>query len=211
MNNFRKLIALCILFTSFGNATNQNSQMVACGHSLEKDQEIFLEKLGKIYLIISIGKGVEFLLSIKPRDLFNKLDSVNDLYLALTFYSYGTQKGIYMQRNEIFTTARKNGQGEEIFDDIKDNFKKYLFQNLLKENDQEAVTQAIVLYETRFRTIWSKLVNSNLSSFDCLNNTFFYIQAEAGQDVYYLLEFEFSKFFHGFRHGDSRATDLHGE
>jgi hypothetical protein len=101
--------------------------------------------------------------SMKALDLLTELKSADDLFLILVFYSYGTATTLPFSVGKIFELAnQQNVQGTLMFDKIKDNYKKLLYQKLIEENDQEAVTQAMEVYLMKFRPIWRKLVKSDM-------------------------------------------------
>jgi hypothetical protein len=153
-------------------------------------------------------------------DFLTELKSVDDLFLILAFYSYGTVTTLPFSVGKIFEMANQSLEGKRIFDKIIDNYKKYLYQKIIEANDQEAVTQAMAVYRVNFHSIWRKLVCSDFYAldyfsyfytFDYLDATFLYLQAEMGKSIYELLEYEFSEFFKGLNKKNRRAIDLHGE
>jgi hypothetical protein len=215
MKIFRKALPFLTLFINFiYGATDQNTQETVASPllSLKRFQETALKTIKTTRMTYNFNVDIKPLLLIKSVDLFNELASADDLYLFFVFYSYGISRDLCMKPADIFSIARiRRNDVRDFFDDIKDNYKKLLYQKLLKDNDQDAISKAMELYFTRFQPIWRKLIKPGTSSFDTLDQTFFFIQTEAGRNIYDLMESEFSQFFNAFRKGDSKPRDLHGE
>jgi hypothetical protein len=170
-----------------------------------------LELIKNSPMIKYIQVDITPLLSMNLTTFLEEFQQANDIYFFLVWCSYGTSINLFLPFNEIFTIIPKSSRGEEIFNRMKDNYKKFLFRKLLGEQNQEAIVLAQALYSRKFRIVWKKLVKPNSCSFKPLDQTFNYIQSEMGRTIPELLEFEFNEFFRGFTIGNIPAKILHGE
>jgi hypothetical protein len=140
-----------------------------------------------------------------PMDFLRAMELMGDLFFLAFWasykYDYWTQNSYWppKARNAVslFQEVNQAGKGKDLLINMSRNYKMYLDRVILNYQGVKGqlITQAMALYYGKFHLIWRKLGITNSEEFDAMRQVFIFYQEAIDQDIYSLVEFEFSKFF----------------
>jgi hypothetical protein len=126
------------------------------------------------------------------------MESMEVSAFVVFWNSYGSMRRL-TTRATGRSFLKKISKGKEIFKQMKENYIIYLNKNLLKElvasnpavNKEVLFSDAMALYNGKFRSIWDELVDPKLEKFDYMQRVFSVYREVIGYGIYHTIEYIF--------------------
>jgi hypothetical protein len=152
--------------------------------------------------------NISYINSVPTKEFLQGINLWEDCPFIIFWYSFGFCVGLSSRATGVnfIHDITDQGIGASIFDEMKDNYTRYMRRRLLqdllapdseisKNDKEELLSLAMSLYYERFQSIWARIVRPGTEKFDNLKPTFSFYERAHILGIYGSLGFSFRKIF----------------